>query len=485
MEIRDYLHIVRKRWAMIVAFLVIGGAGAAVVSTLSPPQYEASTLVFVYVQSADTVGELAQGGTFAQNQVKSYAEAVDTPKVLDPVRDSLGLEESAAELAASVSATAPIDTVNIRISVVRASPDEAAAIANAVTAQFRAVIREITEPTGGGESPVSVSILAPATVPDEPVSPNVPLNIALGCVVGLAGGFGLALLMKVLDTRIRGEHDVEAITSTPIIGGISFDPLSRKRPLIVQADPHGARAEAYRILRTNLQFLELGSTSRSFVVTSSIPSEGKTTTAANLAITLADSGARVTIIDADLRRPSLSAFLGIEGAVGLTDVLIGRVALQDALQSWGRGTLRVLPAGTIPPNPSELLGSRAMAQLLATIEADSDIVILDLSPLLPVTDAALVSRLTRGSIVIAAAGKTRKAEFAGAIATLEAVGHPAVGIIMTMLPTKGPDAYGYGRYGYGVYGGAVAGYAPRVTPAASLDSARLPEGWGRKTRESA
>jgi succinoglycan biosynthesis transport protein ExoP len=259
----------------------------------------------------------------------------------------------------------------------------------------------------------------------------------------------------VLDTRITGERDVEAITSAPIIGGISYDPSAIARPLIVQDDPHSVRAEAFRTLRTNLQFLEVGGGQKSFVITSSIPSEGKTTTAANLAIAMADSGANVVLVDGDLRRPKLADYMGIEGAVGLTDVLIARSSLADALQPWGRGSLVLLPAGAVPPNPSELLGSRAMGTLIKELEADFDVVIVDLPPLLPVTDAALVSKLTRGALVVVAAGRTHKGEFAGAVSALENVGAQVAGVIITMLPTRGPDAYGYGRYGYGGYG-----YAP-------------------------
>jgi succinoglycan biosynthesis transport protein ExoP len=229
--------------------------------------------------------------------------------------------------------------------------------------------------------------------------------------------------------------------------------------------------------------LEVESGGRSFVITSSIPSEGKTTTSANLAIALADSGAQVVIIDGDLRRPKLASYMGLEGAVGLTDVLISRTELADALQPWGRGNLVVLPAGTVPPNPSELLGSRAMASLIQTLEAEFDVVLIDLPPLLPVTDAALVSKLTRGALVVVAAGRTHKGELAGAIATLENVGANVAGVILTMLPTKGPDAYGYGRYGYGQYGYASDAEAPMVPGGKNHDGSdpkkRLAPDWGR------
>ena len=477
MELSDYFRILRKSWIVIVAFTLIGTAGAAAITLLTTPKYAASTLVFVYVQSSGTVNELAQGSNFAQSQVKSYAEAVSTPRVLDNAIKSLRLDISAGELASSVSASAPLDTVNIEITVEDESPTDAASIANAVTASFGQVIEDITKPTNGAESQVSVSVLREAAVPSKPISPNTNVNLIIGALAGLIVGLASALLRQALDTRIRSERDVEAITDTPIIGGITFDPNAVKKPLIVQDDPHSVRAEAFRTLRTNLQFLDIEEGGRSFVVTSSVPSEGKTTTSANLAIALADAGARVVIVDGDMRRPKLASYLGLEGAVGLSDVLIARAELSDVLQPWGRGNLTVLPAGSIPPNPSELLGSRSMASTIRTLESEFDVVLIDLPPLLPVTDAAIVTKLTRGALLIVAAGRTHKGEFSGAIAALGDVGARVSGIIMTMMPTKGPDAYGYGRYGYG-YGYSAQAPAPAVEEETPRTRRRSGPEWG-------
>jgi succinoglycan biosynthesis transport protein ExoP len=465
-ELRDYLRILRKSWIWITAATLLGVAIAAIATIAMTPKYEASSLVYVQVQSSGSVGELVQGSSFIQGQVSTFAEVVSTPRVLDSAIKTLRLTESASQLAESVEASTRSGTVNIQITVTRDSPDDAARIANAITASFRQVVGEITESTGSvAVSQVSVSVLRDATAPSTPISPNTPVNLILGLLLGLAIGLGVAILRETLDTRIRGERDVAAITAAPIIGGIGFDPTAVSKPLIVQDDPRSPRAEAFRTLRTNLQFLEVESGAKSFVITSSIPSEGKTTTAANLAIALADSGAQVVLVDADLRRPKLASYMGIEGAIGLTDVLIARADLADALQPWGRGSLVVLPAGTVPPNPSELLGSRSMATVLRTLEGEFDVVIIDLPPLLPVTDAALVSKLTRGALVVVAAGRTHKGEFAGAVAALENVGATVAGVIITMLPTNGPDAYGYGRYGYGGYEyGQTSEPHPQVVP---------------------
>jgi capsular exopolysaccharide synthesis family protein len=288
-----------------------------------------------------------------------------------------------------------------------------------------------------------------ADVPSVPVSPNVPVNVALGLLVGLALGIGIAVLRETLDNRVRTELDVEKISDKPVVGGIAYDAKAAERPLIVQVDPRSPRAESFRTLRTNLQFLDIGSGARTFVMTSSMQSEGKSTTVANLAIALDSAGFRVILIDADLRRPRVAEYMDVEGNAGLTDVLIGRADLEDVAHPWGRGKLVVLPAGPIPPNPSELLGSRAMQDLIERLEQQFDYVLFDAPPLLPVTDAAILAKKASGAIIAVASGQTHKGQLAAAIASLENVGAPISGFVITKMPVKGPGAYGYGRYGYG------------------------------------
>jgi capsular exopolysaccharide synthesis family protein len=284
--------------------------------------------------------------------------------------------------------------------------------------------------------------------PLTPSSPNIPLNLALGALVGLAIGIGIAVLRAVLDTRIRTPRDVELVTDSPLIGAIAYDPKAKERPLIVHADPLSPRAESFRALRTNLQFLDMGGRS-AFVVTSSVPSEGKSTTTINLAIALADAGKRVALIDADLRKPKVADYLGIEGGVGLTDVLIGRTRLGDVMLPWGKRSLYVLPAGKIPPNPSELLGSKQMHTLLEVLERDFDVVLCDAPPLLPVTDAAILAKATSGAIVVVAASRTNRHQLTRAVEALGTAGAGIAGIVLAMVPTRGPDAYYSYGYSYG------------------------------------
>jgi capsular exopolysaccharide synthesis family protein len=449
-ELRDYIRILRKSWVLILVLALVGVGAAATFSILQTPKYSATAKVFVSTQSSGTTSELQQGASFTVQRVKTYSDLVTTSVVLLPVIASLNLGIPVDDLAKQVTASAPLDTSIIDITVIDTDPVRAADIANATSASLTAVVQDFeTSQATDSISPVKLTRAQEASVPSVPVSPNVPLNIALGALVGLALGVGIAVLRETLETRIRNEHDVEQVTDVAILGGIVFDPKAQERPLIVHVDPRSPRAESFRTLRTNLQYLDVGRADRSFVITSSIESEGKSTTGANLAIALADTGVRALLVDADLRRPKIADYMGLEGAVGLTDVLIGRAELKDVIQPWGRNKLYVLPAGHVPPNPSELLGSARMVHYIAEFNKAFDVVIFDAPPLLPVTDAAILAKSVGGAIVVVAAGRTHKNQLKGAISALDNVGASISGLVLTMLPTKGPDAYGYGRYGYG------------------------------------
>ncbi|TDS82638.1 polysaccharide biosynthesis tyrosine autokinase [Nesterenkonia aurantiaca] len=448
MELREYLRIVHRGWLIIVLATLAGIGAAATFSLLQTPQYEAETRVYVSTDSASTVAELGQGTSYTQQIVESFVEVTTTPRVLQPVIDDLGLEQTPAEMAETIAVSAGPNTVLMEITASDENPMLAAEIANLVTENLIGVVGEITPSSTGDASSVSVEVLQEAVAPESPVSPRVPLNLVLGLLAGLSLGVGVVMLREVLDTRIRGEHDISTVTEAPVLGGIVYDSQAQKRPLVVQVDPKSPRAESFRTLRTNLQFLEVGESRRSFVFTSSIQGEGKSTTVANTAITMQEAGQRVLVIDADLRRPRIANYFGLEGAVGLTNVLIGKVDLADVVQYWGPHDLAVLPAGDIPPNPSELLGSPSMDALLRFVEDQFDVVLIAAPPLLPVTDAAVLATRATGAIVVVAAGKTHRQQLKGAVTSLENVGAKLFGVIPTMLPTKGPDAYGYGRYGH-------------------------------------
>lgn len=446
LELQDYLNVMRKRWR-VIALVTIAVVGlSAALTMVATRVYAAQTQFFVSTSGGDNAASLQQGNTFTQQRVKSYSQLLESPKVLDPVIKQLGLRTSAAQLAGQVTATVPLETVLIDVTVTDGSAEQAARIAQAIGRTFPSTIAEIERVQSGQPSPVKVTVVKEAKVDPTPVSPRPTRNIALGLVLGLLAGFGLALLRDALDQTVKTQTDVEAVTDRTVIGRITYDSEASERPLIVQVDPRSQRAEAFRSVRTNLQFVDVGKPPRSIVVTSSLPGEGKSTTAANLAFTLAEAGMRVVIIEGDLRRPRLLEYLGLEGSVGLTDVLVGQVAVDEVLQQLGSTDLYVLGAGHIPPNPSELLGSANMRAIINDLAGRFDIVLVDGPPLLPVTDSAVLSTVVDGALVIVGVGIVTKDQLSHALESLGAVNGNVLGLILNRVQPK--DGGGYGRYRY-------------------------------------
>ncbi|MFB9733386.1 polysaccharide biosynthesis tyrosine autokinase [Ornithinimicrobium kibberense] len=447
MELSDYLRIVRRSWRLVVAVLLATVAVAALLTAITPREYRAEAELYVSTAGGSDVSDLVQGSSFTQRQVATYADIVTTPAVLGPVIDDLGLEASASGLARRVTATVPADTVLINVAVVDGDPVQAAEIANMVADQFAETVQELERVSEQGESAVKATVVQPATPSEDPASPDPLRNMALALVLGLLLGLGLAVLRDLLDRRVRGEADIARVTEEPTIGAIAFDKDAPAHPLVIEIDPHSPRAESFRALRTNLLYLDPDDQPTTFLITSSVPGEGKSTTAANLALTIAETGSTVCLIEGDLRRPRLLDYMGLENAAGVTDVVVGRVELADVLQPYVEG-LYVLGCGPIPPNPSELLGSDAMRRMLERLSAEFDYVLIDGPPLLAVTDGAILSTMTDGALVVVGANVVRRDELERALGTLERVGGKVLGLVANRLATKGPDAY---QYSYGNY----------------------------------
>lgn len=449
MDLRDYLRVLRKRWRLVCACVLLAVIASSVLTWRATPVYRASTQLFVAAHdSSSDFNSLVAGGQFSQQRVQSYADIVNSPEVTEAVAEQLDSGLTAKQVAAEVSASAPLNTVLINVNVNDTSPVRAQNLANAVSDEFARFASDLEAPPGSLTSPVKITVVKRAELPVSPVSPRPTLNLALAFLAGLAVGIGASVLRDAFDTTIKDPEQLQRELGISLLGAIAYDSDAPKRPLIVHVDPRSSRAEAFKQLRTNLQFVDIDRAPRSIVVTSSVPAEGKTTTTANLAIALSQSGLRVLLVEGDLRRPKLAEYLGLEGAVGLTNVLIGRVGLEDALQPWGPDDrLHVLLSGPMPPNPSELLGSQGMADLIRDLESTYDLVLIDAPPLLPVTDAAVLAAVCSGAVVVAKYGQTRREQIARAVESLRTVGTTVYGAVLTMTPLKGPDSYYYG-YGY-------------------------------------
>lgn len=446
MDLRGYLRLFRRRWRVLLV-TVLAGAGLAFAANLATaPTYRSQAEVFVSLrEGAATTSNVYQGNLFSQDRVKSYAQIVDSPVVTAPVLRSLGLALTPGQLAGRITATVPTGTVLIDIAVVDGSPTRARDLANAVANQFGQVVSDLESSGPRQSSPVSVTVVRPATLPARPVSPRRTLNLGLGLFGGLAIGAGLGVLREVLDTSVKTSEDLRELTGSAALGEIDFDPDVPNQPLVAGHDPRSRRLEAFRVLRTNLRYVDVDNPPRLVVFTSSVVAEGKSTTVCNLGITLAAAGVRVVLLEGDLRRPRIADYMGLEGSVGLTDVLVGRSQLDHVLQPWGDVPLSVLPSGQIPPNPSELLGSAQMAALLAELRERADLVLVDAPPLLPVTDAAVLASGCDGAVLVVRYGRTTREQVGRSLAALHNVDARLLGTVLSMVPGRERARYGYGN----------------------------------------
>ncbi|MDQ0767966.1 capsular exopolysaccharide synthesis family protein [Pseudarthrobacter defluvii] len=476
LDLADYLAILRVYWKAIVAFTLLATLAAAGWTVLQPKIYSSDSSGIVVTPGSDNVSLALAGDSLAKAKVKNYESVAKSRLVADRVIQALDLKTTADVLLGSISVKVPLDTAEIRVTAQSKDPATAQRVAdawvNGLAAQVEAIetappadpagqASPAVTPNAGSQANAATAVrllpLGKAVLPTSPTSPNTKLNLALGALVGLALGVAYALIRRHLDRRIRKAADIERLFGVPVIGTLPVDHRLDGKSTIVDAgtaaqlhDAGGAMAEALRELRTNISFLDVDQPPRIIVVTSSMQAEGKSTVTANLAVTMAAAGENVVVVDGDLRRPTLVDVFNLVPGAGVTDVLTGNADLVDVLQPWGAlPNLSVLGSGRIPPNPSELLGSRAMKNMLTTLARDA-VVLIDAPPLLPVTDAAVLSRAADGAILVIRTGRTTQEQLDQSLGNLEKVKGRVLGAVLNYVPIRGRDAYSY----YGTYSSA-------------------------------
>lgn len=311
-----------------------------------------------------------------------------------------------------------------------------------------------------------VRILDEAIRESTPISPNKKVNLILGMLMGLGVGIGVTFLREYLDTSVRRIEDLQAL-GIPILGAIprfeslvkdDFDAMSagvngrgegepKKLTLITHLRPKSPVSEAYRTLRTNLHFAESNEKLHTYLVTSAGPGDGKSTTIANLAVVISLQGTRTLLVDSDLRRPILHKLFGLEKQRGLSNVLIGQMTLEETIQKTDIKNLDVLPSGILPPNPAEILGSKRMQELVAEVKAQYDLVLFDAPPLIPVTDAAVLSQQLDGVLLVAKAAQTHRAALERVVELLHNVRTRVLGVLLNNVGRE----HTYGSYYYYYY----------------------------------
>lgn len=450
MDLQTFLRAIRKFWWGIAVLAVLGAVGGFGYAAQATPVY-ASTVTFVAIThpTSESANPLA-GEQYAQQRVATYADVISTDRLAGAVLAAApGLGLTPTYLTQHIAGSARAETVLLTATIDDVDKDRSLQIATLVAKVFPEMTDAIESDNGTRQALLSFDVVDGPTLNPVPISPQTKLLIALGLVAGLILGMAIGLLREVLDNSVRSMDLLRTITDAPVLGVVFRSDPSGKGSVVMAQRARSVQAEAYRQLRTNLQFVDVDRPASIIVVTSSMPKEGKSTTAMNLALAFAESGRRVLLIDADLRRPRIGEYLGLEGAVGLTNVLAGQVVFGDVAQNWGTQGLVVLPSGSIPPNPSELLGSKQMVDLLAHLRTQYDNVVIDTPPILPVTDAAVVGRSSDGVVVVVRHGHTRRAEIRRSVGILRGVDVRVLGCVLNDAPTKGADAQlRYGEYGY-------------------------------------
>jgi capsular exopolysaccharide synthesis family protein len=474
MEFKDYVRIVRAHWVGVLVLVILGVAGAALFDVTQPKVYQASATGFVTAGRSANSADATVKDSLARSRVTSYAAVATSSRVAervlgDPTIEGLpGVPDSAGALVSDVSVSQPQDTVLVKINARAPTRSAAQALAdawvNALSVEAYSVENNlpVSDPAFPKEQSqmrgLHVELLSSAA-PGSLVLPRTRVDLLIGLMVGVASGVAYALIRKQFDRRLRSTDEVETAFGVPVIGTIpqsSHMRLEDGRQLTLavtasNAAGAGSAAEAFRKLRTNLAFMDVDNPPRVIVVTSPKQSDGKSTIAANLAAAIAIGGQPVTLIDGDLRRPTVADSLALVDGTGLTDVLVGRVTASEVMQDHPDVPgLRVLASGAIPPNPSELLGSQTMRQLMTELAEDA-MVIVDAPPLLPVTDAAVLSRSADGAIVVITHGGTLDTELAVSLNHIAQVHGRTLGIVFNRM-RRSASGGGYGgehyRYEY-------------------------------------
>ncbi len=421
---------VRKLWWLVVLLAFVGGAASFGVSAMQTPQYRSTaSLHFALNQGASAV-DLNQGSAYTQSQMLSYAQLVQGSRVLDPVVEDLDLDLSTRELAKHIEVSIPQDTVTMRITATTTDPQLSADLATSVSEHLIDAVKEIAPADPEGAPTLTVVIYDDAVPPKYQSSPNKTKDALMGAAVGVAIGLALALVLLALDTRVRTEEELAEATGLPVLGVVSRSRLLGQRSIAMLQQRLSWTTEEFLRIRSTLAYADVVSTVKVLLVTACRPGEGKSTISANLAMALAGNSDRVLLIDADLRRPRAHEYAGIDGSVGLTNVLLEEVSIDVAVHRLKGTDLALLPAGKIPPNPADLLTSSRFAALVREMGKKYTYVVIDSPPVLSVADATLLSPIVDGVVLAVDATRTRRAALSKSVKMLEASGARLLGTVL-------------------------------------------------------
>ena len=457
MSIADLLQVLRKRLLTFLITAIVVFAGVAAVTFLSPSKYTSTAELFATYngqsgsENNPNPSDVNSGTSYLSTQIKTYPQLVKTEAVLKPVIDELGLDLTVDELSDAVTATNPANTFMLDISVEVGDAQQSATIANSVAANLSEQItsaKSALYSDSSSKSLVQLSVVQKASVPTSPSSPRVSLYLAVGFVLAIIIGIVAALLKDVLNTKIDSSHEVRDLTESSPLGVVPNSELLDDTKPVVVSQPSAPVTEEFRRIRTNISFLntDLKTKGHLLVISSTDPSEGKTTTSVNIAAAIAEEGKTVLLIDADLRHPSVAAKVGLEGHVGLSHILSGQAKPADIVQAYWKPNLQILPAGKRPGNASILLNSPVMKDLIEAARNQYDYVILDTTPLSVANDATIFGKLAHGIIMVVGKGVADKRELQETVQSLKSASVPILGFVLNFANPKKLRANSYYYY---------------------------------------
>ncbi|MBN1179671.1 MAG: polysaccharide biosynthesis tyrosine autokinase [Anaerolineae bacterium] len=511
MELEQYVVIVRKWWWLAVACVLVASLSSYLGTLQMPRIYQATTTVMVG-QALEQANPNSQDFWISEQLAQTYATMVQRRPIREAAAQALGLSyvpgASARQVAGtqlleiSVQDTDPVraqaianeiarqlvlqsptespeslerrafimaqlEDLETQIADTRAGIDEeqtrleAANSARAIQ-QYQANISALQQKLNNYQSTYAtlllsaegganyISIIEPAAVPVSPISPNVGQTVLLAAAIGLVLAVGGALLIEYLDDTVKTVQDVSRTSGLPVLGAIArIEGENYSEKLIAVTYPLSPIVEAYRVLRTNLQFSSIDKPARTLMVTSPGPSEGKSVTIANLAVVMAQSGLKVVVVDTDMRRPVQHKIFSKSNSHGLSDAIIkNNPGSLEHLQPTGITNLWLLPSGALPPNPAELLGSERMGEVIEELKDLADVVLFDSPPALVVADGAILGSRVDGVLIVNDAGRTRRNAAGKAAEELHRVRANLLGVILNRLSTSHGGYYHYSYYYY-------------------------------------
>ena len=455
MTLLEFVRFLRHNAAIIAAITGVGLLMAAGYAALQPITYQSSATGIVVAGDSSTVGGAMSGTALAQQRAETYSALASTSAVRDRTLASPEIQAAPDAGKGEISAGVVGATSMIEVSATGTSGENARILADAALKALaeESLSLEILTPgdDGGAIDPdtvaVRLAVFTPANASSQPIAPDWARILLAGAGAGLVLGVLAAWVRTKLDVKVRTMKDVEEETGHSVLGVIpDSKALARHRdgePISISS--LGLAGEALRQLRTNLRYVDVDHPPKAIVITSAHPGEGKSTISSLLAVLIARSGQKVVLIDADLRKPVQHKNFRSDAAVGLSQVLIGDVTLEDALQATSEPNLRILTSGKVPANPSETVGSRRMRELIATLSR-SAFVIIDAPPMLAVTDAGLLAAATDGAVIVTRVGKTQREELSRATKLVTQVGGRILGTVLHRAPRKsmGDVVYGAG-----------------------------------------